>query len=336
MAYDVNVDYKAKNIELQKQLAAATDSATKAALQAQIDANDQSRVEKSASDIYTYGKYLTGSELDSAAGIAAQNQIGTGYETQKANLNTSYDTAKQNANNDALSRGMARSTFVSDRMANLDSQRANALTQIDASKALALQNAKANILSDYRTNTANALANEKAEYADNKMTYYNDYQAEINNIRNDGDPTNDWKADKLLGWRNEKLLAQEAAALKAAQKSYSGGGRSGKTATMTYSQLNSAVAQIQASQSDEAAYNFIMQNGGEYADQLLTIYNLTGSSPTPTTPRTKNYGSSTVQDVNDRLNAGYTQQEVLAAAKAKYGENSNEYKDIVSAVLRQR
>ena len=227
MAYDVNVDYKAKNIELQKQLAAATDPATKAAIQAQIDANDQSRLEKSASDIYTYGKYLNGSELDSAAGIAAQNQIGTGYETQKANLNTSYDQAKQNANNDALSRGMARSTFVSDRMANLDSQRANALTQIDASKALALQNAKANILSDYRTNTANALANEKKEFANTIGAYYNDFQQEINNVQGNNDPSDDWKIPYLQAARNEKLLAQEAAALKAAQKSYSGGGTGG-------------------------------------------------------------------------------------------------------------
>ena len=186
MAYDVNTDYKAQNEALKKQLAAAIDTATKAALQAQIDANDQSRVEKMASDLTTYGKYASDSELDSAAGIIAQNQIGTGYEIQKANLNTSYDNAKQNANNDALSRGMARSTFVSDRLANLDSQRANALTQIDAAKALALQNAKANILSDYRTNTANALTAEKNEFADNKMTYYDDYQAEINKVLGDG------------------------------------------------------------------------------------------------------------------------------------------------------
>ena len=285
MAYDVKVDYTAKKSELEKALAAATDEATKAAIQAQLDANGVSRTEKLASDLTKFGKYATDSELDSAAGIIAQNQIGTGYEIQKANLNTSYDNAKQNANNDALSRGMARSTFVSDRLANLDSQRANALTQIDAAKALAIQNAKANILSDYRTNTANALTAEKNEFADNKMTYYDDYQAEINKVLGDGDPSNDWKADKLKGWRNEKLLAQEAAALKAASKSYTGPSR--KPATMTYSQLNAAVAQIIGNQSEEAAYNFIMQNAGEYADQLIAIYNLSDSAPPPKAPVTK-------------------------------------------------
>ena len=224
MAYDIKTDYSAKNAELQKALAAATDSATKAAIQAQITANQSSREEKIASDLTTYGKYANDSELNNAAGIIANNQLGTGYEIQKTNLNTQFDNAKQNANNDALSRGMARSSFVSDRMANLDVSRANALTQVDASKALALQNAKTSIIDNYRTNTANALNNEKAEFADNKMTYYNDYQAEINNVLGDNDPSNDWKADKLKGWRNEKLLAQEAAALKAAKGSYSGNG----------------------------------------------------------------------------------------------------------------
>ena len=233
MAFSTSTDYTAQNAALAKQLASATDAATKAALQAQIDTNQASKEQKMASDLTAYGKYATDSELNNAAGIMAQNQLGTGYEMQKTNLNTSYDTAKQNANNDALSRGMARSSFVGDRMANLDSQRANALTQVDASKALALQNAQTNILDNYRTNTANALSNEKKEYADTQMTHYQDYQAEINNVLNDGDPTNNWKADKLLGWRNEKLLAQEAAALEAARyadkqnksssSSYSGG-----------------------------------------------------------------------------------------------------------------
>ena len=214
MAYDVNTDYKAQNEALKKQLAAATDAATKAALQAQIDANDVSRTQKIASDLTAYGKYATDSELNSAAGLMAQNQIGTTYENQARNIGNYYDTAKQNANNDALSRGMARSTYVSDRMANIDTDRATALTDNDMAKALAIQNAQANILSNYRTNAANQLANEKSDYANNKMTYYDDYQAEINNVLGDGDPTNDWKADALKGWRNQKLLDLEEKAAK--------------------------------------------------------------------------------------------------------------------------
>ena len=337
MAYDVNQDYSALTAALKKQKLATTDVAAQNALQAQIDSAEQSRTEKMASDLTTYGKYATDSELNAAAGIMATNQLGTGYDIQRRNVNTSFDNAKQNANNDALSRGMARSSFVSDRQANLDSERANALTQVDASKALAIQNAKANIIDNYRTNTANALANEKAEYADTQMTHYQDYQAEINNVLGDNDPTNDWQADKLLGWRNEKLLAQEAAALKAA-KGYSGGtysgGGGGGGATMTFAQLKSALGTMAVSNPDGMAA-FIAQNGGQYADTLYAMYGLSGT-PTITTPRTATYGSQTVSDVNDRINAGYTPQEVIAAAKEKYGVGSKEYNEIVSAALRQR
>ena len=231
MAYDVNTDYTAKNAELQKALAAATDEATKAAIQAQITANQSSKEEKIASDLTTYGKYANDSELNNAAGIIANNQLGTGYEIQKQNLNTSFDNAKQNANNDALSRGMARSSFVSDRMANLDTSRANALTQVDASKALALQNAKTNIIDNYRTNTANALTNEKKEFANTIGAYYNDYQAEVNKVQGNNDASDDWKIPYLQAARNEKIAAQQAAALKAAKGggggSYSGGGGGG-------------------------------------------------------------------------------------------------------------
>ena len=206
MAYSTTTDYTALQNELRKQKAATTDAATQAAIQAQIDEAQQSKEQKIASDINTYGKYASASELDSAAGIMATNQIGTGYETQKANLNKSYDNARINANNDALSRGMARSTYVSDRLANLDTERANALSDIDASKALAIQNAKANILSDYRANAANQLANEKSEFANNIMAYYPDYQAKINEVEGDGDPTDDWKIQALQAARNQKLL----------------------------------------------------------------------------------------------------------------------------------
>ena len=65
MAYSANTDYKALQDSLEKQLAAATDEATKANLQAQINAADQSRIEKIASNLNTYGKYANENELDS-------------------------------------------------------------------------------------------------------------------------------------------------------------------------------------------------------------------------------------------------------------------------------
>ena len=184
---------------------AETDPAKKAALQVEFNDAGQSRNEKLASNLQKYGKYATDSELDSAAGIQANNQIGTTYENQAKMIGDYYDTAQQNANNDALSRGMARSSFVSDRMAGLDSKRADALTSNDAAKALAIQNAKTNILNNYQTNTANALANQKSEYANTIGAYSNDYQQEINNVMNNNDASDDWKVPYLQAARNQKL-----------------------------------------------------------------------------------------------------------------------------------
>ena len=303
MAFDVNTDYKAKQNEIKKQMDAETDPVKKAALQVEFNDAGQSRNEKLASNLQKYGKYATDSELDSAAGIQANNQIGTTYENQAKMIGDYYDTAQQNANNDALSRGMARSSFVSDRMAGLDSKRADALTSNDAAKALAIQNAKTNILNNYQTNTANALANQKSEYANTIGAYSNDYQQEINNVMNNNDPSDDWKIPYLQAARNEKIAAQEAAALKAA-KTYSSGG----------------------------TYRGGGGGGGAVDDGVVD------GSPwdKPTTPRTATYGNSTISEVNDRLNAGYTPQEVMAAGKEKNGGNSREYNNIVSSGLRRR
>ena len=220
MAFDVNTDYKAKQNEIKKQMDAETDPAKKAALQVEFNDAGQSRNEKLASNLQKYGKYATDSELDSAAGIQANNQIGTTYENQAKAIGDYYDTAQQNANNDALSRGMARSSFVSDRMAGLDSKRADALTSNDAAKALAIQNAKTNILNNYQTNTANALANQKSEYANTIGAYSNDYQQEINNVMNNNDASDDWKVPYLKAARNQKLNNIAAAQAAADQQAF--------------------------------------------------------------------------------------------------------------------
>ena len=220
MAYDVNTDYKAKQNEIKKQMDAETDPVKKAALQVEFNAAGQSRNEKLASNLQKYGKYATDSELDSAAGIQANNQIGTTYENQAKTIGEYYDTAKQNANNDALSRGMARSSFVSDRMAGLDSKRADALTSNDAAKALAIQNAKTAILNNYQTNTANALANEKSEFANTIGAYSNDYQAEINRVQGNNDASDDWKIPYLQAARQKKIQDMQSAQAAADQQAF--------------------------------------------------------------------------------------------------------------------
>jgi hypothetical protein len=224
MAYDAGIDYQAKKNALKKQMETETDPTRRAALQNEYNAADQARMEKMASDLTAYGKYATGGELNSAAGIAANAQVGTQYDQQAQSLNKYYDQAKQNAENSALSRGMARSSYAQDRLASLDSDRAQGLSNIDATRALALQKAKAAILDNYNTTQANALATEKKDFSNNINAYYNDFQQEINNVQGDGDGSNDWKIPILQAARNEKIAAQQ----KMAAKSTGGrGGRSG-------------------------------------------------------------------------------------------------------------
>ena len=220
MAYDAGTDYTALQNWIKNQMETETDPDRRAALQRLSDTAGQSRIAKIASSLQKYGKYATDPELDAAAGIQANNQIGTTYENQAKMIGDYYDTAQQNANNDALSRGMARSSFVSDRMAGLDAKRADALARNDAAKALAIQNAKTAILNNYQTNTANALANEKSEYANTIGAYYNDYQAEINRVLNNNDASDDWKVPYLQAARNQKLNNIAAAQAAADQQAF--------------------------------------------------------------------------------------------------------------------
>ncbi len=61
---------------------------------------------------------------------------------------------------------------------------------------------------------------ERAEYASNIGAYGQDYQAEINNPQNDGDPSNDWKISYLNNARNQKIGAIEESKAKADQQNF--------------------------------------------------------------------------------------------------------------------
>lgn len=307
MAYEAGIDYQAKKNSLKKQLETETDPTRRAALQTEYDAADQARLEKIAGNLSAYGKYATTNELDSAAGIAANAQVGTDYERQAQNLNKYYDQAKQNAENSALSRGMARSSYAQDRLANLDSDRAQGLSDIDATKALALQKAKAAILDNYNTTQANALSTEKKDFSNNINAYYNDFQQEINNVQGDGDSSNDWKIPILQAARNEKIAAQQKMAAK------STGGRGGTTFTLA--QLNTALKNIKSQHPYDdgwksAMTNYLQSYGGNYTNALMAEWGIT-PSPQPTPGAENNdlvsvpgYGNMTWDEAEKFVNSG--------------------------------
>jgi len=279
LAYDASVDYRAKQNELKKQMEAETDAAKKAALQSQYDAYEQSRLEKIASDLTAYGKYASDSELNSAASIVANNQLGTTYETQKQQLQDYYAQARQNANNDAISRGMARSSYVQDRLSGLDSDLAGGLSNIDASKAAALESARANILDNYRTNAANAADAAKSDARDQVSLALNA----------GGSPS-----DEL--WNSAGYDPSVVAALKAAQAASAGttGGGGGGGTNYTLSQLNGQLQDMvdnyrgagDADALNQDMYDYILAYGGQYANQLIAQWGLGGYAPKPETEYT--------------------------------------------------
>ena len=346
MAYDANTDYRALQSKLKKQMETTTDANERAQLQAQWDAADVSRTEKMASNLSKYGKWASDSELDSAAGIMAENQIGTGFERQKKNLGMAYDQAKQNANNDALSRGMARSSYVGDRLSTLDSKRADALSDIDASKASAIQAAKQTILNNYQTNQENKLANEKNEFAKNIGAYYDNYMLEIENVRDNNDPSDDWKIPYLQAARNQKKQQQAQSNMEYGD--FSGSGVLGlspeaqKTAKELFDLKRSQLyASAYGGGGGRSGGRSGGNSGGGYTPPTtggnLFGNNNTGAAPNPMPTHTQ--GSVGTVDVRSKvynmMAGGASSRDIMAAAKKELANgtiNQNQYADYQHAV----
>ena len=92
-------------------------------------------------------------------------------------------------------------------LANIALQKQQALQGIDT--AVAETQAKGDVtLADlaYQQQAA-ALARAKEDFTTNIGAYYSDYQAEINKLQNDDDPSNDWKIPYLNAAREQKKLS---------------------------------------------------------------------------------------------------------------------------------
>lgn len=117
----------------------------------------------------------------------------------------------------------AQSSVESDRLTNL-SNVANARANIESGYEFDLANAKAgiesqalqNAIEQANRNYENSIAEKqyndklkaeiKSDYIDNIGAFYNNYQAEIDKVKNDGDPSNDWQINPLNNARNQKML----------------------------------------------------------------------------------------------------------------------------------
>lgn len=306
MAFSADTDYKALQNELQKQIDAETNPTKKAQLQSQWNAYEQSRNEKIASDLNRYGQYASDSQLDSAAGIIATNQVGNaGYGVQRQNLNAAYDQARQNASNDALSRGMARSTYVSDRMANLDSDRAVALSNVDAARAEAIQNAKTSILDNYRTNAANAADAAKSDSRDQISTILS-----AGGTVGDSLWANSGYDESTVNALKAYAAQQAAASTSSTGDSGNGGGGGVNNGSLTSAQVKELQNYYGVTADGSWGTNSSNAAGGLSADDAWAKYQ--AATATVTGPQT------IIADINTQRAQGYTNAQIKQIAKQMY------------------
>ena len=118
--------------------------------------------------------------------------------------------------------------------------------------------------------------------------YADDYQAQINAVQNDGDPSNDWQIPYLQAARQNKISDLEAAAAKAAQQDFEnqlalarlnkssggGGGSSGTTKTPTSIDQRAtqrAISQVWSYGSPEEAVTAYRHYGQDMAAQGIDL-----------------------------------------------------------------
>lgn len=245
MAYDPNTDYSALINQLKQQLVGANPTTT-ASLNSQIAAAQQSRIEKGASNLNLYGQYLNPNELSSAAGVIAQNQIGNQYDAVKQQARDYYAQARQTTENDALSRGMARSSFTTDRLATLGSKEANALSEVDSNRATAVFNAQQGVLSDYYAKRDAQLAQQKADALSRAETLgkYGDFSG----------------YSGIDGYTPENIANMTAAYVKANTPVYTGGGGGGGGGSSTSAETG-IIANMLALGDDVKAYEYLVGLG---------------------------------------------------------------------------
>jgi hypothetical protein len=121
-------------------------------------------------------------------------------ESRRSDINRAYESDLAAAKADIDAQTMA---------AQIEQQR------IDATNALEQQKYNTQLKTAADVTAYNRLQDAKGEYANTVGQFSNDYQAEIEKVANDGDPTNDWQLQYLSAARAQKMKdqkEQEAAA----------------------------------------------------------------------------------------------------------------------------
>jgi hypothetical protein len=135
----------------------------------------------------------------------AEAQEKANIARNRANINNAYEqdvaSASDNAKTQALEQAIAQ--YNTEQQYKLAAEN-QAFNQNLASKQYADE----------------ATATEKQDYLNNIGQFYNDYQAEINNIKNDNDTSNDWQIALLQAARQKKLRDLQTATEEKTQQDF--------------------------------------------------------------------------------------------------------------------
>jgi hypothetical protein len=134
-------------------------------------------------------------------------QDNASIESRRSDINSAYERDLAAARSEVEAQAL---------QATIEQQR------IDQANALEAQRYNTQLKTQADVTAYNRLQDTKQDYANTIGQYSADYQAQINNVLGDGDPSNDWQADYLGAARAKKIQDQkdaEAAAVAAAAKS---------------------------------------------------------------------------------------------------------------------
>jgi hypothetical protein len=238
-----------------------------------------------------FAQYMASRGIKGSAGGMPEIYRNAGLQNNLGRLNTAE--AQENSAIDRQ-RSLTNSNYQTD-IATLFNKLESDITATGAEFDAQALETKIGELRAAADRAAAQTAADKNSWLDTMGRFSGDYQAEINSVKGDGDISNDWQIPYLEAGRVDKLnaLAQQQTA----------GGNGGGGYTQSFSQLDNQLQDMYNQSFDpnsglsdagrQAMYNYVAAYGGQYSDQLLAKWGLTGYQPATQTVTTQTPGGTT-------------------------------------------
>lgn len=223
-------DYYAKYLaDIEKANAAArrqAEEAQRMRTQAALEANNayipqvNQQTDKQLQDAYIAKQRA---RVEAPQALSAMGYTGGATESSLLGLDTNYQNARgqiEQGRNEAIDKIRQNANQIrATGDANLSDVAAQYYQNMLASQnqALAAAQSQKNWQAEF---DARQTANTRDEFLNTIGAYSNDYQAQINKVRDDGDPTNDWQIAYLNAARNQKISGINQSKAEAEQQAF--------------------------------------------------------------------------------------------------------------------